>query len=409
MITGTTKVKDILENYPESFAVFLANGFDYENPAGFLKAIGEDTLLQTLTSVRGINLELFLFHLDNTVLAAEAERRYLLEDFVPGEKLDFYGNTICPLKFTFRDALEDLERTYQKDHDQARRCYLEFGKMTNDTCDEAWTDPNPETFPGLMFSKEFNEYLGLDFQKKMEGLFTGDFYDKVNPVLEEAGLRDPKRVYTVYGVMADVFLIDKDRLGDLPVPRTLADLLDPMYKDNLIIFGKDRTTLSNALFLYINQHYGEEGLKKFAHNVKHALHGSVMSKTAGSKRPEGAAIYLVSWFFAQTCVRSNVEIIWPDDGAPTLPMYMLVRKDSLEKVQDIVNYVIGDEFAGACVKAFTPPMNGNVDARLPEGAKLQWLGWDYIRQNDILKLAEQSIDCFMQEWDSLRPEGVLFP
>jgi len=154
----------------------------------------------------------------------------------------------------------------------------------------------------VFFSKEFNEYLGLDFQKKTEGMFTGGFYEKVNPVLEEAGLCDPENIYNVYGVMAETFLIDKKRLGDLPVPRTLEALLDPMYENNIIIFGKDRETISNALFLYIYKSYGEEGIRKFAGNVKHALHGSVMSKTAGSSRSEGGAIYLVSWFFAQTCV-----------------------------------------------------------------------------------------------------------
>ena len=409
MITGTTKIKEILETWPESFDVFLANGFSYPSPRAMLEAVGEDTMLQTVTAVRGINLELFLFHLDNTVLAAEAQRRYLLEDFTPGERLDFYGNTICPLKFTFRDALEDLERRYKQAHGAPRRCYLEFGKMTEDTCDECWTDPNPETFPSLMFSKEFNQYLGLDFQKRMEGMFTGDFYGTVNPVLEEAGLRDPQRMYTVYGVMADVFLVDKHRLGDLPVPKTLEDLLNPIYKDNIIIFGKDRQSLSNAVFLYVQKQFGEEGLKKLAHNVKHALHGSVMSKTAGSRRPEGGAIYMVSWFFAQTCVREGVEIIWPEDGAITLPMYLLVRKDRADRVRDIVDYVTGETFANACVRAFTPPMHPGVGPGVPEGGKLQWLGWDYIRQHDIPSMAEAAMDCFQEEWLRLHPGGVMFP
>ncbi|HBC99914.1 MAG TPA: hypothetical protein DC053_12055, partial [Lachnoclostridium sp.] len=251
MITGTMKLKEILKQYPESFEVFRSNGFDYELPEDFLEEAGPDTMLKTLLLVRGLNQELFLYYLDNAVLKAEAERRYLLEDFSPGEKLDFYGNTICPLKFTFRDALEDMERAYKKHHGVSRKCYLEFGKMTNDTCEESWSDPVPERFPGIMFSKEFNEYLGLDFQKKMAGMFTGGFYDNANPALKAAGLCDPEDIYNVYGVMAETFMIDKKRLGNLPVPRTLEDLLDPVYEDNIIIFGKDRETISNAMFLYL--------------------------------------------------------------------------------------------------------------------------------------------------------------
>ncbi|WP_333645454.1 ABC transporter substrate-binding protein [Lacrimispora sp.] len=409
MITGTMKLKEILEHYPESFEVFRSNGFDYEQPEDFLKVAGPDTMLRTLLYVRGINQELFLYYLDNAVLKAEAERQHLLEDFVPGEKLDFYGNTICPLKFTFRDALEEIEREHKKQHGFSRKCYLEFGKMTDDTCGEAWDHGDPEKFPGVFFSKEFNEYLSLDFQKKMEGRFTGDFYEKVNPVLKEAGLYDPENIYNVYGVMAETFLIDKKRLGDLPVPRTLEALLDPMYENNIIIFGKDRETISNALFLYIYKAYGEEGIRKFAGNVKHALHGSVMSKTAASSRSEGGAIYLVSWFFAQTCVREGVEIVWPDDGAITLPMYMLVRKDDAERVKDITDYITGKDFAEACTKAYTPPMNGEVNANLPPGAAFQWLGWDFIRSHDIPTLAEHCLEVFWQEWQRLHPGGVLCP
>lgn len=409
MITGTMKLKEILKQYPESFEVFRSNGFEYEEPEDFLEEVGPDTMLKTLLYVRGVNQELFLYHLDHAVLKAEAERQYLLEDFSPGEKLDFYGNTICPLKFTFRDALEDLERKHKEHYGISRKCYLEFGKMTNDTCEESWADPDPKRFPGLLFSKEFNEYLGLDFQKKMDGMFAGGYIQNMNPALKAAGLWDPEDIYTVYGVMAEMFMIDKKRLGSLPVPRTLEDLLDPVYENNIIIFGKDRETISNAMFLYLYKLYGEEGIRKFAGNVKHALHGSVMSKTAGSSRQEGGAIYLVSWFFAQTCVREEVEIIWPDDGAITLPMYMLVRKDEAENVKDITDYITGKDFAQACVKAYTPPMNGEVDAKLPPGAAFQWLGWDFIREHDIPALAEHCLDVFFQEWHRLHPGGVLCP
>ncbi|MGL6221128.1 MAG: ABC transporter substrate-binding protein [Lacrimispora sphenoides] len=182
-----------------------------------------------------------------------------------------------------------------------------------------------------------------------------------------------------------------------------------MYEDNIIIFGKDRETISNAMFLYLYKQYGEEGIRKFARNVKHALHGSVMSKTAGSSRPEGGAVYLVSWFFAQTCVRDEVEIVWPDDGAITLPMYMLVRKDEAERVKDITDYVTGNAFAQALVKAYTPPMNGDVEAELPSGAAFQWLGWDFIREHDIPSLAEHCLDVFWSEWQRLHPGGVLCP
>lgn len=212
MITGTTPVSRILREYPETFSIFLSNGFEYPDAETMIREIGEETLLQTVLQIREINPELFRFYLDNAVLKAEQERNCVLEDFNPWDHLDFYGNTICPLKFTFKDALEVLERNHASDTGQKRKCYVEAGKNSNDSCDELWSNPDPEMFPSLLLSKEFNQYLGQDFQKRMaeKGYFTADFYGdlKINPNFEQAGLMDPQKQYGVYGVMADVLLVD---------------------------------------------------------------------------------------------------------------------------------------------------------------------------------------------------------
>lgn len=402
-ITGATPVSRILREYPESFEVFLSNGFTYPDSRAMIREMGEETMLKTVLQVREMNLELFLYYLENAILKAEQERRYVLEDFNPWDHLDFYGNTICPLKFTFKDALEELEREHAERTGILRKCYVEAGKNSNDTCDELWSDPDPERFPAILFSKEFNQYLGRDFRERMadKGYFTADFYEniRINPQFVRAGLMDPLGQYGVYAVMADVLLIDRKKLGGLPVPRTREDLLDPRYKDKIILFGKDRTEISNATFLYIHKEFGMDGIRSLAHNVKHALHGAQMSKMAGLANPEGGAIHLVSWFFAKTCVKPDVTIAWPEDGCMTLPMYVLARRDRLEDVRDIVDYIVGDEFAAACSKAYTPAANAAGGDILPPGASLAWLGWDYIRSHDIEAIARSCKDVFFEEWE----------
>ena len=77
-ITGTTPVSRILSEYPDSFEVFLRNGFPYPDGPAMIREIGEDTMLQTVLRVREMNLELFLYDLENAILKAEQERRYVL-------------------------------------------------------------------------------------------------------------------------------------------------------------------------------------------------------------------------------------------------------------------------------------------------------------------------------------------
>lgn len=411
-ITGKTSVSKILKEYPESFDVFRSNGFLFDNAETLIQEIGTDTMLQTILQVRDINQELFLYYLEHAILKAEQEKNYVLEDFHPWDHLDFYGNTICPLKFTFKDALEELEKTHVKDTGLKRKCYVEAGKQTNDSCDELWSNPDPDLFPSLLLSKEFNQYLGEDFRETMmnQGYFTADFYDSltINPRFTQAGILDPEKQYGVYAVMADVLLINRKQLGTLSVPMTRKELLDPRYKDQIVLFGKDRSEISNATFLYIYKEFGLDGICKLAHNVKYALHGSQMSKMAGSSNPNGAGIYLVSWFFAKTCVKPGVEIYFPTDGCMTLPMYMLVRKDRMDAVKDITDYILGDEFARACQKAYTPFVNANIPDGMPRDAALAWLGWDYIRSHDLNQIAEQCKNTFFEEWERCHKGGNLF-
>ena len=66
-ITGTTPVSRILSEYPDSFEVFLRNGFPYPDGPAMIREIGEDTMLQTVLRVREMNLELFLYDLENAI------------------------------------------------------------------------------------------------------------------------------------------------------------------------------------------------------------------------------------------------------------------------------------------------------------------------------------------------------
>ena len=133
-----------------------------------------------------------------------------------------------------------------------------------------------------------------------------------------------------------------------------------------------------------------------------------MSKVAGSKSEDAAAIYLVSWFFASTCTKGNTKIVWPEDGAMTLPMYFLAKKDKLNKTQNIVDYIVSKEFGEHCVKTNTPCVNGNVDSKLPKGAKFKWLGWDYIRENNIIETAKKCENIFMKYWSEYHENMEIF-
>ena len=66
------------------------------------------------------------------------------------------------------------------------------------------------------------------------------------------------------------------------------------------------------------------------------------------------------------------------------------------------------EFAAACSRAYTPAANAAGGEILPPGAKLAWLGWDYIRSHDLEAVAGASKDVFFAEWERTHREGRMF-
>lgn len=50
-------------------------------------------------------------------------------------------------------------------------------------------------------------------------------------------LIDPYGSYTLYGIYPYVMMIDETRIGSLPRPREWADLMNPVYEDNVIVIG----------------------------------------------------------------------------------------------------------------------------------------------------------------------------
>lgn len=117
---------------------------------------------------------------------------------------------------------------------------------------------------------------------------------------------------------------------------------------------------------------------------------------------------MVSWFFAKNCSKKNVRIIWPEDGAMILPMFMFARKNISSSANKIAEFVTSKEFGESCVRSNTPVVNGDVDNKLPDGAKFKWLGWDYIRSNDITKIAKENEKLFMKYWKEYHPGGDIF-
>ncbi len=410
-IDASSNIKDIIEQYPETLPVFATSGF-WANEKEELSNVLEDGLiLKSALKLKGINQKIFIKRLEEKIShkLEKLEELSQAEADSPAIKYNFIGYTYCPMKLTFKDFFEAaLSKYLAKTGDTNFNYYIPSGCSGDDPCSDIWKAESIEQLPDVIASVGFGDFFREEFVERFinKGYFRTIEYTHLNQAFVSSGIPDPDNCYTVYSVFPLVMLLDKKRLGELPVPKQWSDLMNPAYINNIII-GASSGEVHEDLFLYIYKEYGEEGLKMLSKNIKTGWHASLMAKVAGTNSNEGAAIYVIPWMFAKSCPRTEAtQVVWPIDGALTTPMYLLVKESAFGKYKVFVDFIIGSTYGKLSANNYFPVLNGKVDNRLPEGAVLKWLGWDYIKAHSMEKLKKYVVNIFYKHHTDNQPKEV---
>jgi ABC-type Fe3+ transport system substrate-binding protein len=321
--------------------------------------------------------------------------------------LDLLAYAACQFKPTFKEYVDVVLGQYAKEKGIMLNTHIPMGcGHYEDTYDDIWKVENIDDFPDIVASMGFGDFFRQDFVERFvrKGYFATAWTGSVNEPFEKAGFRDPDGWYTIYSVFAYIMLVDTGKLGDVPVPRRWSDLLDPRLKDNIMVNGGDGLVAEVPL-LYFFREYGEQGLIQLAQNIKQSGHPAQLAKAAASPHSAGAAVYIMPWFFAQArSMSAEVELVWPEDGAITNPIYLLVKESKMEELKPIVDCITGPEMGAGSAEACFPSLNPFVDNKLPPGATFKWLGWDYIKSNNIEQIKTYATETFLNAWREKRKE-----
>lgn len=318
-------------------------------------------------------------------------------------KLDFYGNVPCPIKPKFREAYDKMAKTYYEETGKQFFSYVPLSCQTDFTQEvkslsNILSAKSIDEMPDIAISMGIDDYC---HSRIIEQYISKGYYDKVIDTskckfLKGVDLSDKYNATNVISFFPIVLLIDKRKMGDLPIPKKWSDLLDPIYKDSICIPG-GHGEVSTLFPLYIYKDYGEEGLKKLEYNTATIAHGSKAAQIAGTLNSEGAPIYIISWFFAKACVNTKyTEIVWPEDGALIDPMLMYIKKNLDEGLERIKDFLISEEVSHIFADNNLPSTSTLVENKLPENATFKWLGWDYIYENKIEELMKYVVKDFQK-------------
>lgn len=377
---------NITEKHKEALDLLISLGFDSLKDDNLRKMFGSSISLENALKSKKINPEAFLAKLMERIEENKrAQNKYK-------DTIKVTGVLPCPVKVplleTFENWLAEQDFDFNLDYE------LKAASMGIDWIKDEMK--NSEKIPDLFISAGFDLFFGRNLlgKYKSDNLFEDiSGIEKYNDDFSEYDLKDPSGQYSMLGVVPAVFLVNRDELKGRKIPESWEELLSGEFENNVSLPISD-FDLFNALLLNIYKLYGEEGIRKLAGIFQKNMHPSEMVKS--HMKRERPAITIMPYFFTWMVREgSPMVLVWPKDGAIISPIFMLTKKETKNKTKALADFFASKE-AGEILshKGKMPSVNPEVDNRIPKENKYIWLGWDFIKGNDISDLIKKCENIF---------------
>lgn len=398
-------IGEIIKNYPETREVFINNGFSIFADDTVIEQLGVVLKLKTALKSKGINPAQFMLLLEEKI--AEKQQYKNIETTVlqnSSKHLNMLSLLPCPLKVPMQSELKlFLDYLREEKNLPLNYCIESFFNDHLDYEDYLEHFEEADEIPDVIMTAGYS-FFYKNFMERfvVKGVFADVINRPVNPRLGEAGMIDPDGHFTVIGANILVMVVDENRLGNIPIPKSWGDLLKPEYENKVVMRGHGEI-FCDVVHLNYYKDFGVAGVEQLGRAVKYGLHPAQMVKELTSSRKDVPPIHIMPYFFYKTMKESDhIKVVWPEEGILAYPISVLIKADKMQEMQELADYLTGLQIARICADAYFPTVHADVKVNLPEYVKLKWLGWDFIKNNDIQQLVNTMNDTFMRGY---RGEG----
>lgn len=307
------------------------------------------------------------------------------KNIIDKSEYDVLGLLPCPIKVPIDIGFEEMINNLGDE------CDFEYLIEGNANYEVMWMDesshiPLKDELPKIIISAGVNSFYREDFRAKA---IEEEYFKAVKDIdqeLIENDLSDLEGNYYIMALNYLVMIVDLTKLNGRDIPKSWEGLLDGPFKNEVAIRGK-KGKYCETTILAIYKEYGMDGIKKLSELVGYGGHPAEMVKNAGKGIKDSPTISAIPYFYAKLLKNNkNVKIIWPEDGAIVSPVTLLVQKETSKNLEKVVNYFISEEVRSICNNASLPHPIDYLDYLRKNNYKLNWIGWDFIRDNNINKL-----------------------
>ena len=381
-------LKEIVNIYPETIEFFNSKGFKGLDNKNLLNTIGKITIQKALEAKK-INVDTFLELLNDIIEQDRNSEDVNLSKKINDEgAVSVMGLLPCPVKNPLLEGLKKFQsETGMKINHELKAASSGLDWLKEDVIKANHPEKLADMFISAGFDLFFEDELMGKF--KHEGIFkdiTGMTEYNKDFNNENISLKDPDGDYSMLAVVPAVFLVNTDALGDRPFPKSWADLLKPEFENSVSLPISD-FDLFNAILISIYKNYGEEGVRNLGKTLLQNMHPSQMVKS-DRKKDNKPIVTIMPYFFTKMVKEGGpMAAVWPSDGAIISPIFMLSKKQKIEKLQPVIDFFASKDVGETLAHSgLFPSVHPDVDNRIEEGKEFMWLGWDYIYSQDIAGL-----------------------
>jgi len=255
-----------------------------------------------------------------------------------------------------------------------------------------------DELPDIFISSDINSL----YHKRFQRLFlNSDNFEtistEVHSLFDKSNYVHPNRLMVWFTTNLLVMVVDTDKLGVRMLPQSWLDILPESFSNDLTLRG-DTDFFCNAMFFPYMKTIGDEAIRLLGKNTARGLHPSQMVKMLNAGNIDGTTVYVMPYSFALKVRNTErFRIVFPQEGAIVSPVQMLVKKGKYIEHKALIDYILSAEMSNVLLQSGFPSANKDAVNQL-QSATLNWVGWEYMEDNDIQECKEKMQKLFFSEF-----------